>query len=239
MHRYPVKSMQGESLPWADVGDHGVVGDRRFGVFDTGTGRVLSAKEEPRLLLARARTVDGTVEVEAPGGERGADAVLSAWLGRQVVVREADRGMQATYQSNVDALDDQSAAVEWRGPHGSFHDEAPVHVLTTAALRAMAVAAPGQQWVERRFRPNLVIDVDGDGFVEDGWVGGHLRIGEVVLEVFKATTRCSMIGRAQPEADREVIRAVRDHHGLKLGVHARVVVGGRIEAGAGVERVEG
>lgn len=218
MHRYPVKSMQGEQPHWVDVGERGVVGDRRFGVFDTGTGRVL------------------------PGGEQGTDAELSAWLGREVAVREADTGTQATYRSNADALDDRSPPVEWQGPHGSFHDEAPVHLLTTAALRAMAAVAPEQQWVERRFRPNLVIDLDGDGFVEDGWVGGRLRIGEVVLDVFKPTTRCSMIGRPQPDgvgADREVIRAVRDHHGFKLGVHARVVAGGRIEVGAGVERVEG
>ena len=234
--------MQGERPDWVEVGERGVVGDRRFGVLDTATGRVLSAKEEPRLLLARARTVDGAVEVELPTGAAGDDASLSAWLGREVVLREADGATQATYQSRVDALDDDSPAVEWHGPEGSFHDDAPVHLLTTAALRAMAHVAPEQQWVERRFRPNLLVEVDGDGFVEDGWVGHRLRVDEVELEVFKATTRCSMIGRPQPDGvvgDRDVIRAVRDHHGFKLGVHARVVARGRIEPGARVERVEG
>lgn len=242
MHRYPVKSMQGERPGWVEVATGGVVGDRCFGVLDTSTGRVLSAKEEPRLLHAFARTVDGAVAVALPNGERGDDASLSAWLGRPVVLQEADRSARGTFQARCDHLDDGSEPVEWSGPEGSFHDDAPVHLLTIASLRAMAAVAPAQQWELRRFRPNLVVEVDDDGFVEDGWIDGRLRVGEVVLEPFKATSRCSMIGRSQPAgvaADRDVIRAVRDHHGFNLGVHARVVVGGRIEVGARVERDEG
>ena len=117
-----------------------------------------------------------------------------------------------------------------------------MHLLTTASLRAMARLAPEQQWDVRRFRPNLVVDVEGDDFVEDAWVGCGLRVGDVQLEVIKRTSRCSMVGRPQPDgiaADRDVVRTLRDHHELKLGVHARVVVGGRIEVGARVEILEG
>lgn len=225
--RYPVKSMQGEPVAMLDVEEKGVVGDREYGVVDLATGRVLSAKWEPKLLTAR------------PGDDDGA---LSAWLGRPVEVRRAEPGTRATYQSRADPLDDTSEMVEWSGPAGSLVDDAPVHLLTTASLRAMGRLAPERQWDERRFRPNLVVDADGDDFVEDGWVGRRLRIGDAELEVIKRTSRCSMVGRAQPagiDADQELVRALRDHHELKLGVHARVVAGGRIEVGARVELLEG
>lgn len=238
VYRYPVKSMQGEQPPSIEVDEHGVVGDRRYGVLDVDTGRILSAKEEPRLLLAKAGTVEGGVEVEVPDG-----ADLGAWLGRRVELREAGPSTTGRFQAHLDALDETSETVEWDSPPGAFLDESPVHLLTTASLRAMAAAAPAQQWDVRRFRPNLLLDIDADGFVEDEWMGSRLRVGpEVVLEVFKPTTRCSMTGRAQPdgvEADREVMRALHRHHRFKLGVHARVLAPGRVEPGARVERVEG
>ena len=220
--------MQGEPLAALDVDESGVAGDRAYGVVDLTTGRVLSAKWEPKLLGAR------------PGHHD--DSALSAWLGRPVEVRPVEPGTRATYQSHAHPLDDTSEAVEWDGPVGSFVDDAPLHLLTTASLRGMARLAPDRQWDARRFRPNLVVEVAGDDFVEDAWVSRRLRVGDVQLEVIKRTSRCSMVGRPQPhgiEADRDIIRTLRDHHELKLGVHARVVVGGRIEVGARVELLEG
>jgi uncharacterized protein YcbX len=122
---------------------------------------------------------------------------------------------------------------------GRFLDDASVHVLTTASMRAMEDVAASQQWDARRFRPNVVVDVgEARRFVEDDWVGGRLRIGEVELEVVKRTTRCSMVGRAQPggiQGDMEVIGALRSHHDLTLGVHAQVVVPGVVRRGDPVD----
>ena len=50
--RYPVKSLQGESLEVSEVGLHGLAGDRVYGVRDGLTGRVMSAKREPLLLYS-------------------------------------------------------------------------------------------------------------------------------------------------------------------------------------------
>jgi uncharacterized protein len=47
--RYPVKSMAGERLERADIGDLGVTGDRVVHVED-GRGRVVTARTHPRLL---------------------------------------------------------------------------------------------------------------------------------------------------------------------------------------------
>lgn len=48
LRRYPVKSMLGEDLEGSHVGERGLKGDRAFGVVDTATGKLASAKR-PRL----------------------------------------------------------------------------------------------------------------------------------------------------------------------------------------------
>ena len=41
LHRYPVKSMLGESLSRARIGPTGVVGDRAYALIDVETGKVI------------------------------------------------------------------------------------------------------------------------------------------------------------------------------------------------------
>jgi uncharacterized protein YcbX len=98
--RYPVKSMRGERVDAADVGELGLVGDRKFAIVDVGTGKVGSAKH-PRLwgalLQCHARYVaapsaesPGPVSITLPdGSETGSedpdvDARLSEVFGRPV-----------------------------------------------------------------------------------------------------------------------------------------------------------
>jgi len=51
--RYPVKSMGGEPLERADLGEDGIRGDRALAVFDA-AGNLLTARTRPRLLAHRA-----------------------------------------------------------------------------------------------------------------------------------------------------------------------------------------
>jgi uncharacterized protein YcbX len=46
--RFPVKSMLGEELDAADLGEGGIVGDRAYAIRDRETGKVASAKH-PKL----------------------------------------------------------------------------------------------------------------------------------------------------------------------------------------------
>ncbi len=69
IHRYPVKSMLGESLTRCRIGATGVVGDRAYALIDTETGIVASAKVPQRwggLLDFSARFVAEPREGEAP-----------------------------------------------------------------------------------------------------------------------------------------------------------------------------
>ena len=60
--RYPVKSMQGERLTAVEVQPDGLDGDRRWGVRDEDTGRVLTGRREPHL----SRPRPGSVSVPSP-----------------------------------------------------------------------------------------------------------------------------------------------------------------------------
>src|SRR5207247_8888021 len=51
--RHPVKSLQGERLDSAVVEQNGVAGDRSWGIRDEMTGRILTGRREPSLLLAK------------------------------------------------------------------------------------------------------------------------------------------------------------------------------------------
>ena len=59
MWRFPVKSMRGERVDQADIGEAGFAGDRAYAVLDAETGKIASAKH-PRLwgtLLQCARAL--------------------------------------------------------------------------------------------------------------------------------------------------------------------------------------
>ena len=60
--RHAVKSLQGERLESGRFEDDGLVGDRRWGIRDLRTGRILTARRRPELLGAVA-SYDGELPV--------------------------------------------------------------------------------------------------------------------------------------------------------------------------------
>ena len=245
--RYPVKSMRGETQEHLDVARHGVVGDRRFGILDPATGTIISAKKDGRLLEARAMLAGIELTIRLPNGETAlstgpaVDAALSAWLNRPVHLVEARPDGRGTFQMPEDFEDDESEPVAWQGPYGTFHDSAPVHVLTTASLRALTSERADLQWDVARFRPNILIEVPGQELVEHGWISSRIRMGETELAVYKACSRCVMTTRSQPrgiERQLDILRHVNAAHDGQLGVLARVVTPGRVECGQSVTVTE-
>lgn len=104
-------------------------------------------------------------------------------------------------------------------PAGTFFDLAPLHLLTTATLAALRAAGPGADFDHRRYRPNLVIDVPGEEFVENGWVGREVRIGPTcVVRIDLPTMRCVMTTLAHGEvgADRETLRVIARTNRLEI-----------------------
>jgi uncharacterized protein YcbX len=239
--RFPVKSFQGEKVERLEVDARGVVGDRDWALIDRRTGKLLSAKRHARLFEATAATVDGEVVIRLPDGtelaatDPGASDATSRWLGLDVELRHVDAGVQVGYEMTFDPPHDDAEYIEIPAPPGSFRDLAHLHLVSTATLDGVATARPDLDWDVRRFRPNVVVDLEaGAGaFAEDGWSGGDVALGAVRAHVDMPTVRCAMPLRAQPGLERQarLYDALEEIHANHLGVYATVVAGGPLAVG--------
>lgn len=280
LHRFPVKSMRGESLGACTIGPAGVVGDRAYALVDGEDGRVASAKNPRKwgaLLGFRASFVDEPVpgkaappaRIELPDGTRtrtdapDVDAVLSKALGREVHLADAppDAGAFEEVWPDIDGLaptefvESTTVAHEDSGdpvsaiplgmfaPPGTFFDLSSIHLLTTATLRRLAAAAPEGSFDVRRYRPNVLVDVPGEGFVENGWVGRRVALGAAAaVTVTLPTMRCVMTTLAQAELprDRGTLRTIAAENRVEIagfgtwacaGAYADVAVAGEVRVG--------
>jgi uncharacterized protein len=239
--RYPVKSLQGEDVSSAEIEPDGLRGDRRWGIRDEATGKILTARRAPQLLFAAATlaadgapviTLPNGVTCQGPGAET--DAALSQWLDKSVRLVSSVDAPAARAEYFADATDDASQAIEWTMPAGRFVDAAPLLVLTTASLRTAAGLYPDGDWQLRRFRPNLVVELDGDGWVEDSWCArSTVRIGAVELRPQQPCIRCTMVTRPQPDldGDRDIFRTLARNHGGQFGAWTAVTAGGTVRVG--------
>jgi uncharacterized protein len=164
--RYPVKSMAGERLEEAQLGWHGLYGDRRmaFRRIDDRSGFPwLTASRLPDLLLfSPHRREDGAqgdlpMHIRTPNGEEmpGFGEDLATEVGRR-------------YGAPVQMM---------QLKHGIF-DEASISVIALDTVREIGRLA-GRSLDVRRFRPNVVVRLlRSVPFQEDDWVGGVLSFGE-------------------------------------------------------------
>ncbi len=242
--RYPVKSLQGEFVSRAEIEPNGVRGDRRWGIRDETIGKILTGRRAPQLLFAAAVLApDGAPVITLPTGMSchgpgvETDVALSDWLDKPVRLVTSADAPAGRAEYFADATDDASQAIEWTMPTGRFVDALPLLVLTTASLRTAAAHHPTGDWQLRRFRPNLVIDVADDGWVEDTWcTRSTVRIGAVKLRPQQPCMRCTMVTRPQPglAEDRDIFRTLARHHRGHLGAWTAVSTGGTVHVGAEV-----
>lgn len=237
--RYPVKSMQGLAETTLSITAGGVAGDRARAVVDPATGHILTAKRVKALLQASATDdgialPDGTV---VPVDAAHVDEALSAWLGRPAHLATAAEAGQRSFEMTFDPPNDDAEYYEIPAPADTFLDSAHVHLVSAATLRGCAEARPDLDWDVRRFRPNVLIDLDGPAFAEQAWIGTEVRVGDAVLLVESPTVRCAMPLRAQPggiEREPELFRAMSDlneAHPNHLGLYCRVVTPGQVSVG--------
>ena len=130
-------------------------------------------------------------------------------------------------------------------PAGAFFDLFPVSVLTTSTLAQLQALRPESRFDERRFRMNVVVDTPESGFVENGWTGHSLQIGDTVrLSIFISDPRCVMTTLPQDDLpkDTEILRTLSRHNRVDVagglypcaGVYAVVESGGTIQEGDSV-----
>lgn len=257
LFRYPVKSMLGEELTQSWVGSGGLTGDRAFALVHTGTGRVVSAKN-PRLwrdtLTMSATIHDGAAVISlADGsvlrsGSPGTDATLSKLLAQPVRLTSTPPAEGLFDRARPDEVlrEGIEAAVGLdvgQVLEGTFFDFAPLHLVTTATLRELKHDV-------RRLRPNMVLDVPGEGFVENGWAASEWRIGpELVVRIVAMTPRCAVptLAHGDLPRDPQVLRLLYERNRIApiaslgpqpcAGVYAQVVRPGLVCQGDDVTPV--
>ena len=122
-------------------------------------------------------------------------------------------------------------------PVGALYDAYPLLLLTRASLRAMEQLAPQSRFDVRRFRPNVVIDLDGVDLAEFTWCGGRLRGSRVILSTDIPAIRCSIPTREQDglPSDPGILRTINAHADHCLGVYATVEQAGTLAEGEPLE----
>ena len=259
--RYPIKSMLGESPGRLIIGPSGVVGDRGYALWDRSTARVASAKNPRFWKQLLAFTAEYTCEpvageplptvsvtgpmagVDEPAQTRCTDdpslmALLSTTFGRDISLLDfAPPGASLDqYWPDVPERDFQNVTTELKMPEGTFFDACSIHAISTATLEALKQREPDLDFAVERFRPNLLIEpTQGkDGFVEEGWVGGLLTIGEQLqLHVDGGCPRCVVTTLAQGNLPEEmgILRATAQHNKVTAGIRLSVVTSGAVEIG--------
>jgi uncharacterized protein YcbX len=206
--------MLGEPVGPIGVSDGGLDGDRGFGVVDSGTGKVASAKRPHRwrrLLLLRSETAGpGVIRIHFPDGHSVlstdglVEKLLSNFLGEEVELRsdapvaaELERAVPGAVLADGPGADVPVTILEIAAaaPPGTFFDFAPLHLVTSASLHQVGAGHPAGQVDPARYRPNIVIETAAGvgGFVENDWVGCRLHVGpEVILSVLLPTPRCAV-----------------------------------------------
>lgn len=231
--RYPVKSMAGTAVKSAQLGWHGLDGDRRFAfrrVGDQSGFPWLTGSRLAELILYRPTGVaDGAREplpthVHTPGGQLL--ALRSPDLQREISERFGE-------------------AVELMNLRGGIFDDAPISVITRATIAGIGAAA-GAELESSRFRANILLDTgDSAIFLEDDWVGGTLLFGDAepraAVRVAARDQRCVMINLDPTTAlqDARVLKTVVRLNGNNAGVYATVMQTGLLRAGDAVTFVPG
>lgn len=128
--------------------------------------------------------------------------------------------------------------LQFESPPGTYFDAFPLLLLSERSLRTLQRLAPDSVFDVRRFRPNFLIESEGDeDFPELAWQGKQLRIGGAVLHVGIDCPRCVMVTHAQDELpkDPRVMRALVREAGGSLGVYASIEEPGAVATGDTLE----
>lgn len=161
-----------------------------------------------------------------------------------------DRGW-AVYDETRNGITGAKRLPPLRGCHARYVVEpvsgaaAPVAEITFpdgAGVRSDSADAAGRLaesvWDERRFRPNLVVDVvDSTGYPELGWIGRRVRVGNAVIEVVTGCPRCVMVTQPVDDVpqDHRVMRTLVRETKHTAGIYARVAEEGEVRAGDEIE----
>lgn len=220
LNRYPVKSMLGEEVSHLDMDNRGCAADRSWAV-RTGGDKIGSGKNTrrfaavPGLLELRAHHRDGRVVISFPDGS-------------SCRIDDPDAALRVSRHLGQDVTLVEEGSV-------SHFDDGAVSIIGSGSIEAVAIAV-GAEVDPVRFRANIIVE-QPTAFGEENWIGRRIRVGEAVLQVTMASTRCVMVdaSTADLSAQHGNLAAVGRLNDARLGVVASVVVPGCVHVGDALE----
>ncbi len=227
--RYPASSLGGESLTEMAVDAGGAEGDRLFGLVDTQTGEIARPDAHvkwhgvPRILARLGE--DGGLQVRIPGGD---------WLAAPS--DEADRAASAflDFDASIRPFD-KAGAAGGGAVFSARYKKAPIHLVTTASLAELKAQHPDGDPDPRRFRPNIVVDMQpvAGRFPETEWIGQKIAIGALELTISEPCRRCGFTIIAQEgfDSDPNILRTLVKKNAHNLGVYCEVTRPGTVRPG--------
>ena len=188
IYRYPVKSMMGETLSKADIGEAGIPGDRGWAVRDEKRGGIRGGKKIPQLMTLTAQSGPTAPLITSPDGDsasastEGINEWLSDKLNHPVTLwpllpadqldhyrrgapdtEDFEQELRAVFgrlpEEPLPDLTGFEELLEFESPPGTYFDAFPISIMSQQSLATMNQLEGESRFDVRRFRPNLLVDI--------------------------------------------------------------------------------
>ncbi|MEP7161917.1 MAG: MOSC N-terminal beta barrel domain-containing protein [Dermatophilaceae bacterium] len=206
---YPLKASRGVQVDTAEVELCGLVDDRRWAVVDT-NGKVVTARENDRILQGSARAERGALALDAPVLEpprvptpveglrisvtvspmpQAIDAGHEPAPCRSQTLRQAVRSVWQE-EPRTRTVSAQHGGVE--GDYLNLADAGPLLLTATSSLDQLnawiATRDPAAKAPMERFQPNIVVEGSREASEEDTW--RRVSIADVAYRHAEICDRC-------------------------------------------------
>jgi hypothetical protein len=247
---------------WAlkDENRGGIKGGKRFPQLMSMTAAFASEPDEQTISPTVAITLeDGQV---ISSSDPAINATLSAAVGAPVTLwpilpaDQIEHYLRPPMDKNIDIeayyreifartadepLPDLSAfpeeVLKYESPPGTYFDAYPILLMSKASLEFLdqAAAAAGDQskFDVRRFRPNIVVDFDSEGFPENLLIGRWAQIGTAIIKFETPCPRCVMTTHGFDDLPKEpkIMRHLVKENNGNLGAYVSVETPGSFTQG--------
>lgn len=244
IHRYPVKGLSVEKLPFVTLSPRqSIPCDRAFAFarasapFDPKNPQHLPKANFLMLMrdeeLARLKT-SFDPQTRRLTLREGGVTVIDGVLGHPA----DSRRLENFFQEYLD-LQERPRFVESPGHMFSDRAEKVISILNLASVRELGNRI-GAEVDPIRFRANVLIDGLPE-WEEFTWPGGQIKIGGATLEVIDPIRRCAAtcVNPTTAERDLKIPTFLMESYGhMNTGIYARVIDGGEIAAGDEVSMLQ-